>query len=114
MDLNFTPEDIAFRNEVRTFLETSYPAELRGKFSRDEYSKEDFLLWQRTLHKQLDPRVVEIAWNAQLRLGRRYARLNARNKPPGKVVTAIARELVGFIWAIGTAVEAQTQHRKAA
>jgi alkylation response protein AidB-like acyl-CoA dehydrogenase len=52
MDLNFTPEDIAFRNEVRTFLETSYPEELRGKFSRDEYSKEDFLLWQRTLFKR--------------------------------------------------------------
>ncbi|RYG29789.1 MAG: pimeloyl-CoA dehydrogenase large subunit, partial [Burkholderiales bacterium] len=49
MDLSFTPEDIAFRQEVRTWLENDYPAELRGKFSRDEYSKEDFLLWQRTL-----------------------------------------------------------------
>jgi transposase len=69
---------------------------------------------QRALHKQLDPRVVEIAWNAQLRLGRRYARLNARNKPPGKVVTAIARELVGFIWAIGRTTEAAALHDKAA
>ncbi|MGH6644693.1 MAG: acyl-CoA dehydrogenase family protein, partial [Bradyrhizobium sp.] len=49
MDLQFKPEDLAFRDEVRTFLETSYPAELRGKMSRDEYSKEDFLLWQKTL-----------------------------------------------------------------
>ena len=49
MDLSFTPEDIAFRQEVRTWLENEYPAELRGKFSRDEYEKEDFLLWQRTL-----------------------------------------------------------------
>ena len=49
MDVQFTPEEIAFREEVRTFLENDYPAELRGKFSRDEYSKEDFLLWQRTL-----------------------------------------------------------------
>jgi transposase len=69
---------------------------------------------QRALQKQLDPRVVEIAWNAQLRLGRRYARLNARNKPPGKVVTAIARELVGFIWAIGRTTEAAALHDKAA
>ena len=52
MDVQFTPEEIAFRNEVRTFLENDYPAELRGKFSRDEYSKEDFLLWQKTLFKR--------------------------------------------------------------
>lgn len=69
---------------------------------------------QRALHKQLDPRVVEIAWNAQLRLGRRYARLNARNKPPGKVVTALARELVGFIWAIGRTTESAALHDRAA
>ena len=50
MDLSFTPEDIAFRQEVRTWLENEYPAELRGKFSRDEYSKEDFLLWQKALY----------------------------------------------------------------
>ena len=49
MDLDFTPEDVAFRQEVRTWLENDYPADLRGKFSRDEYSKEDFLLWQKTL-----------------------------------------------------------------
>ncbi|HEV7691256.1 MAG TPA: acyl-CoA dehydrogenase family protein [Hyphomonadaceae bacterium] len=52
MDLSFTPEDLAFRDEVRTWLEKDYPAELRGKYSRDEYSKEDFLLWQRALYKR--------------------------------------------------------------
>jgi len=52
MDVQFTPEEIAFREEVRTFLENEYPAELRGKFSRDDYTKEDFLLWQRTLYKR--------------------------------------------------------------
>jgi hypothetical protein len=52
---------------------------------------------QRALRTELDPCVLEIAWKAQLRLNRRYARLNAKTKPPGKVVTALARELVGFI-----------------
>lgn len=61
---------------------------------------------QRALQGKLDPRAIEIAWNAQLRLNRRYVRLSAKSKPPGKVVTAVARELVGFIWAIGTATEA--------
>ena len=69
---------------------------------------------QRALHKHLAPSVVEVAWNAQLRLYRRYVRLGARGKPAGKVVTAVARELVGFIWAIGTAAEAQAQQHKAA
>jgi hypothetical protein len=32
----------------------------------------------------------------------------------GKIVTAIARELVGFVWAIGVETEQQFQRRKAA
>ena len=63
---------------------------------------------QRALRKQLEPRVLEVAWNAQLRLHRRYVRLHARSKPAGKVITAVARELVGFIWAIGRAAETST------
>lgn len=69
---------------------------------------------QRALHKRLHPSVVEVAWNAQLRLYRRHARLNAKGKPAGKVVTAVARELVGFIWAIGTATELAFQQRQLA
>ena len=39
------------------------------------------------------------AWRAQQRLYRRYQRLAARGKPRQHVVTAIARELAGFVWA---------------
>lgn len=46
------------------------------------------------------PAVQEIAWKAQRRLCGRYRRLAARGLPKGKVCTAIARELLGFIWAI--------------
>jgi transposase len=69
---------------------------------------------QRALQKDADPRVLETAWKAQLRLYRRYGQLNARSKPPGKVVTAIARELVGFIWAVGTHAESACTPRRAA
>jgi hypothetical protein len=69
---------------------------------------------QRALQKELDPAVLEIAWKAQLRLSRRYLRLTSKSKPAGKVVTAVARELVGFIWGIGTAAEKQHQLRKVA
>ena len=39
------------------------------------------------------------AWDAQQRLYRRYRRLAARGKPKQHIVTAIARELSGFLWA---------------
>jgi len=44
-------------------------------------------------------RVIDIAEQAKRRLTGRYRRLIARGKAPNKVVIAIARELVGFLWA---------------
>ena len=48
--------------------------------------------------------VLDIAWNAQLRLCSRYRRLIAKGKKHNVVITAIARELAGFIWAIARIV----------
>ena len=42
---------------------------------------------------------IACAWTAQQRLHRRYHRLAARGKPHQHVVTALARELTGFVWA---------------
>ena len=49
--------------------------------------------------------VKEIAWKAQHRLHMRYRRLMGKGKIKQQVVTAVARELLGFIWAIGVHVE---------
>jgi transposase len=49
--------------------------------------------------------VRAIAWKAQHRLHSRYRRLLGRGKSKQQVVTAVARELLGFIWAIGVTVE---------
>jgi hypothetical protein len=43
--------------------------------------------------------VREIAWKAQTRLCQRYRQMMARGKLKQVVVTAIARELAGFVWA---------------
>jgi transposase len=51
--------------------------------------------------------VTELAWKAQQRLHRRYARLMARGKNKQQTITAVGRELLGFIWAIGVQVERQ-------
>jgi transposase len=42
---------------------------------------------------------------AQHRLHKRYVALLNRGKPRTKVVTAVARELLGFIWALAVRVE---------
>jgi transposase len=54
----------------------------------------------------LPPEVVDIAWKAQHRLHTRYRRLLGRGKCKPQVITALGRELLGFIWAIGRLVEA--------
>ena len=56
--------------------------------------------------------VKEIAWKAQHRLHSRYRALTARGKCQQQVVTAIGRELLGFIWAIGVHVESHTADGK--
>lgn len=52
--------------------------------------------------------VRAIAWNAQQRLNLRYRRLQPR-KGGNKAVTAIARELIAFMWAIGVQVEREQE-----
>ena len=58
--------------------------------------------------------ITEIAWKAQNRLHRRYMKLMAAGKEQRKVMTAIGRELIGFIWAIGVKAEAACMQQKAA
>jgi transposase len=53
---------------------------------------------------RLPKSVRDIAWKAQMRLCDRYRKLTRSGKKPTVVVTAIARELAGFIWAIGQQV----------
>ena len=55
--------------------------------------------------KELPEPIRAVAWKAQVRLSARYRKLTAAGKPGPKVVVAIARELVGFIWAIARMVE---------
>jgi transposase len=60
---------------------------------------------QKDLGEPYAEEVKEMAWKAQHRLHSRYSKLSARGKTKQKVVTAVGRELLGFVWAIGTHVE---------
>ena len=48
--------------------------------------------------------IVDIAWRAQLRLCKRYQRMSHKGKHYNGIVTAIAREMAAFIWAIAREV----------
>src|SRR5258706_204500 len=55
-----------------------------------------------------------IAWKAQQRLHKRYKAMAARGKNKNQIVTAIGRELVGFIGAIAVETEKQPKLAKSA
>ena len=54
MDLNFNQEEIAFRDQVRRFLDTRLPADLRDRMHRGDDSRirDDIEQWQKILHAQ--------------------------------------------------------------
>lgn len=59
----------------------------------------------RKRHGGVPAEIIEIAWKAQNRLHKRYMKLTMAGKEHGKVVTAVGRELLGFIWAIAIRAE---------
>ncbi len=69
---------------------------------------------QKELQSSLPPKIATIAWSAQERLHRRYWALSSKSKPSAKIVTALARELAGFVWAIGVETERALKVAKAA
>ena len=54
MDLNFTPEELAFRDEVRAFLREQLPADIAERIKSGlSIRAEDYTRWQKILYKRL-------------------------------------------------------------
>ena len=53
----------------------------------------------------VEQEIKDLAWKAQWRLYHRYCKLAARGKNKNQIVTAVGRELLGFIWAIAVRIE---------
>lgn len=70
--------------------------------------------WLAKRQQGLDEETKAIAWKAQWRLCTRYKKLAARGKNKPQIVTAIGRELLGFIWAIAVRAEARAAGQAAA
>ena len=63
--------------------------------------------WLEKRLQGLEPEIKEISWKAQWRLHTRYKKLSARGKNKPQIVTALGRELLGFLWSIAVRVEAR-------
>lgn len=79
----------------RTLIESAWSYRFPARVAKDKMD----------IVARLPKGVRDIAWKAQVRLCARYRRLGAVGKKPTVIVTAIARELTGFIWAIGQEVK---------
>ncbi|MGH9807415.1 MAG: IS110 family transposase [Terriglobia bacterium] len=82
----------------RVLIEAAWAYRLPARVSRRLLDRQD----------GISEVVRSIAWKAQTRLCRRYQRLTASGKKTPVVVTAIARELLGFVWAIARQVRPQS------
>jgi transposase len=60
---------------------------------------------QKQRQQGVSEEIKGISWKAQQRLHSRYWRLTSKGKVASKAITAVARELVGFIWAVGVQAE---------
>jgi len=83
----------------RLLIESAWCYRFTARKSRDIEARA-----QRT-----SPEVQAIAWKAQKRLNARYKALSERGLSSCKVVTAVARELCGFIWAVVQQVRDEQQ-----
>lgn len=80
----------------RTLIEGAWSYRMQARISRKLHDRIE----------ELPKAVRDIAWKGQLRMCQRYRHLIAAGKAKVVVTTAIAREMVGLIWAIARAVTA--------
>jgi len=63
MDLNYSAEELSFRDQVRGWLAANLPKDLREKVSNYEHlSREDLLKWHRILASRVGSRRVAQEW----------------------------------------------------
>ena len=81
----------------RALIEGAWTYRMQARVSRKLYDRLE----------ELPQGIRDTAWKAQVRLCARYRRLVAKGKPKVVVTAAIAREMIGFIWAIARQVPLQ-------
>ena len=85
----------------RLLTEAAWNDRFKARISREALARQE----------ALSESIRTTAWKAQLRLTQRFAALRARGVQVNKACVAVARELAGFIWAIG--LQAQSEKARA-
>jgi transposase len=85
------------RHARRILVESAWSYRFRPTMSREI----------RLRNEGLPPAVRSAAWKAQQRLNARYKKLTGRGKTKQQTVTALARELAGFVWHVARHTELQ-------
>ena len=100
MNLDFSPEEIAFRDEVRTFITENYPKELAGVGTREDLTRDEFLAWQQDFGQKRLVRARVARGSMVARAGHRPRDISGRRKTrvsdaimplPFGVVSMVAR-----------------------
>jgi len=86
----------------RLLTEAAWNYRFKARIGREALSRQE----------ALSESIRTTAWKAQLRLTQRFAALRDRGVQVNKACVAVARELAGFIWAIG--LQAQREKEQAA
>lgn len=63
--------------------------------------------WMHNRRPDVPQAIVDIAWKAQVRLSSRYRKLVGSGKKSNVAITAVARELVGFLWDVARISESE-------
>ena len=100
------------RNKVRVLV--VFPLDDSNIGNRQHRPNVIGLLARRQKSLAISEEAKKIAWKAQQRLHKRYRAMSARGKNKNQIVTAIGRELLGFIWAIAMVTEKQQKLANAA
>ncbi len=82
------------RHARRILIEAAWAYKYPARVSRQMQKRQE----------KLPMAIRDIAWRAQLRLSKRYQTMMKRGKPANVVVVSIAREMIGFMWAIANHV----------
>jgi transposase len=86
----------------RLLTEAAWSYRFKARIGREALARQE----------SLSEPIRTTAWKAQLRLTQRFAALRDRGVQVNKACVAVARELAGFIWAIG--LQAQREKEQAA
>lgn len=100
--------------KIRGSITKSGNRELRRMLTETAWSYHYPARVTQTIHKGLEGQskaIRDISWKAQTRLSKKYKTLLAKGKKANVAIIGVARELLGFMWAIANVVQEEQMQK---